>query len=283
MINHLLLAILCLVWGATWVVIKIGLEDSPPFLSAGLRFVIALVVLGAIVFLMKKPHPRGRLMWWRVLFPGTFMYFIPYASVYYAEQYIQAALASVLFATFPFFVAFLAHFYLPAERLTVIKSLGLLLGFAGVMVIFQDGLSVPDPRVIPAMFIALLSPASAAVASVWLKKYLASVDSFTATFWQMLVGVVLLLPLGFAAESLADFQWTVKAIGAAAFLGIFGSALTFVIYLHLLKTEEATKLSLVAFVTPIVTLIIGWIILGESLGVTTLLGGVLVLARRRRK
>jgi len=277
MIVHLLVAILCLVWGVTWVVIKIGLEDSPPFLSAALRFVIALVVLGAIVFAKRTPHPRGALMWWRVLLPGIFMYFIPYASVYYAEQHIPAALASVLFATFPFFVAVLAHFYLTDEKLSGIKILGLVVGFGGIVVIFLDGLSVPDPRVIPSMFIALLAPLAAAFASVWLKKYLATVNSFTATFWQMMVGVVILLPMGFAVESLSDFNWTFKAIGAAVFLGIFGSALTFVIYLHLLKTQEATKLSLIAFATPIVSLFFGWIILGENLGLETILGGILVL------
>ena len=278
MITNLLVAMLCLVWGTTWVVIKMGLQDSPPFLSAGLRFVIALVVLGVIVFTKKKPHPRGRLMWWRVLFPGIFMYFIPYAAVYYASQHIPAALNAVLFATFPFFVAVLAHFYLPGERLNVVKWLGLFGGFLGIVVIFHDGLSVPDPRVMPSMIIALLSPLAAAVASVWLKKYLTKVDSFSATFWQMAVGVVFLLPMGFALESLSDFRWTVNSIGAAVFLAVFGSVLTFVTYLHLLKTVEATKLSLIAFVTPVVAVILGWIVLGESLGAETILGGALVLS-----
>jgi drug/metabolite transporter (DMT)-like permease len=277
MTTYLLVTILCLVWGATWVVIKIGLEDSPPFLSAGLRFVIAVVVLGIIVVAGRKPQPRGRLTWWRVLLPGIFMYFIPYAAVYYAEQHISAALASILFATFPFFVASMAHFVLPGERINGIKALGLFLGFAGVVVIFRDGLMVPDPQILPSMGLALLSPLSSAFAAVWLKKYLTEVNSFSATFWQMIVGIVFLLPLGLAVEHMADFHWTVRAVGAAAFLGVFGSALTFVIYLHLLKTEEATKLSLIAFVTPIVTLIIGWIVLGESLTPVTMLGGALVL------
>ncbi len=278
MITYLLITVLCLVWGATWVVIKIGLEGSPPFMGATLRFVIALVVLGAIILVAKRPQPRGRLMWWRVLFPGVFMYTIPYAAVYYASQYIPAALNSVLFATFPFFVAILAHFYLPHERLDAIKLLGLTGGFLGIMVIFHDGLSVPNPRVIPAMVLALVSPAAAAMASVWLKKYLTKVDSFSATFWQMGIGLVFLLPMAFGWEDLADFHWTFTTVGAPVFLGIFGSAMTFVIYLHLLKTQEATRMSLSAFVTPIVTVILGWIVLDERLGVETLLGGALVLA-----
>lgn len=277
MIVHLLIAVLCLVWGATWVVIKIGLEDSPPFMAATFRFIIAVVVLGVIVLAWKRPQPRGRLLWWRVLFPGVFMYTIPYAAVYYAAQHIPAALNSVLFATFPFFVAVLAHFYLPDERLNAVKLLGLTSGFLGIMVIFHDGLSLPNPWVIPAMLLALVSPAASAMASVWLKKYLSKVDSFSATFWQMGIGVVFLLPMAFGWEDIADFRWTFTAVGAAVFLGIFGSAMTFVIYLHLLKTQEATRMSLIAFVTPIVTVILGWIVLGERLGLETLLGGVLVL------
>jgi len=277
MMTYFLVAFLCLVWGTTWVVIKIGLEDSPPFLSAGLRFVIAVIVLGVIVIWGKKPQPRGAVMWWRVLLPGVLMYFIPYAAVYYAEQHISAALTSVLFATFPFFVAAIAHFVLPEERLSAIKIFGLLLGFFGVVIIFRDGLSVPNPQVIPSMGLALLAPLCSAFASVWLKKYLSKVNSFSATLWQMLIGILLLAPLGLAMEDMADFQWTAKALGAAAFLGVFGSALCFVIYLHLLKTMEATKLSLIAFVTPIVTLIVGWLVLGERLSSATLLGGALVL------
>ena len=94
----------------------------------------------------------------------------------------------------------------------------------------------------------------------------------------MAVGVVFLLPMGFALESLSDFSWTVNSIGAAVFLAVFGSVLTFVTYLHLLKTVEATKLSLIAFVTPVVAVILGWIVLGESLGAETILGGALVLS-----
>lgn len=277
MVTHLLIAVLCLVWGASWVVIKIGLADAPPFMAATLRFVIAVVFLGALVFFGRRPQPRGRTMWWRVLAPGVFMYTIPYASVYYAAPFIPAALSAVLFATFPFFVAILAHYFLPDERLDIIKLLGLTGGFLGIVVIFLDGLSVPDPRVIPAMLIVLLSPAAASLASVWLKKYLAEVDSVSATFWQMTVGAVFLLPMAFGWEDPADFHWTLATVGAAAFLGIFASALAFVIYLHLLKTQEATRMSLVAFVTPLVTVVVGWLVLGERLGVETLFGGLLVL------
>jgi drug/metabolite transporter (DMT)-like permease len=277
MTTHLLIAVLCLVWGASWVVIKIGLADAPPFMAATLRFVIAVVFLGALVFFGRRPQPQGRTTWWRVLAPGVFMYTIPYASVYYAAPFIPAALSAVLFATFPFFVAILAHYFLPNERLDIIKLLGLTGGFLGIVVIFIDGLSVPDPRVIPAMLIVLLSPAAASLASVWLKKYLTGVDSVSATFWQMTVGAVFLLPMAFGWEDPADFHWTLATVGAAAFLGIFASALAFVIYLHLLKTQEATRMSLVAFVTPLVTVVVGWLVLGERLGVETLFGGLLVL------
>ncbi len=277
MLNFLLVVMLCLIWGSSWVVIKIGLSDAPPLLAAALRFSFAIVVLGGIVLLGRRPQPQGRVTWLRVLLPGVFMFTIPYSAVYYAAQFIPSALNSVLFSTFPFFVAVLAHFFLPDERLTWLKLLGLVIGFAGVVMIFHDGISVPEPKFVPAMLISLLSPASSAVAAIWLKKYLTRVDSVSAVFWQMLVGVSLLLPLGLSFDNVSDFHWTWVTISTAAFLGIFASALTFVTYLRLLKTEEATRLSLIAFVTPIVTLILGWLILGEQLGVEMLIGIALVL------
>ena len=276
MVNFLLIAALCLIWGATWVVIKIGLGDAPPFYGAAFRFLLAAVILGAVVSMGRRRMIRewGVLFW--VYLSGLFMYFGSYAAVYYSEQYIDAALAAIIFSSFPFFVAIGAHFHLPGERLSLLKVLGLVIGFAGIIVIFSGGLSRPAPEVWWAMFIMLLSPLSSAAASIMVKRHLTDHDPVVLNFLQMTVGVIVLFALASANENLGDFRWTSTSIAAVAFLGVFGSAFTFVTYYQLLKTMEATKLSLIAFVTPVVAAIIGWVVLGERPTITTILGAVLV-------
>ncbi len=276
MLNTLLLTALCIIWGATWVVIKIGLGEAPPFYSAAFRFLLAAIILGLMVWLGRRRISRERSTLFWIYLSGLFMYFGSYAATYWAEQYIDAALAAIIFASFPFFVAIGAHLYLPDERLSILKMLGLVIGFAGIVVIFSGGLSRPEPNAWWAMFVMLLSPLGSAVASIVVKKHLTKEDPVVLNFLQMTAGVIVLFALASVNENIADFHWTLVSIAAVAFLGIFGSAFTFVTYYHLLKTMEATKLSLIAFVTPIVAALLGWIILGERLTAATVAGAVLV-------
>lgn len=277
MIQALLIAGLCLVWGATWVVIKIGLSESPPFYGAALRFVLATVVLSILVAAMRRRLPRGRTVWTWMIVSGLLMYFGSYAVVYYVEQYINAALAAILFASFPFFVAIGAHVHLPGERLTPLKVLGLVVGFAGVVVVFGGSLTTPDTVHWWAPGVMLLSPLCSAIASIIIKRHLTSEDPVSINFVQMAVGTVVLLTMAFAAEDFASFQWSALSVGAVVFLSLFGSVFTFVTYYHLLRTMDATKLALVAFVTPIVASVLDWLILDAALGLATIGGAVLVL------
>ncbi len=276
--NTILIASLCLIWGSTWAVIKIGLGEAPPFYSAAFRFLLSMLVLGVVLWLGRRslPRDRGILRW--ILIPGFFMYFGSYAAVYYAEQYIDSALAAILFGSFPFFVAIGAHFYLPGERLSWLKMLGLMVGFTGIVVILGGGVSATDSVKLWAMGIMLLSPLSSAIASVLVKRHLTREDPLAVNFLQMLFGVILLFPLAMIRENFADFHWTVKSVSAVTFLAVFGSAFAFVTYYHLLRTMEAVKLSLIAFVTPVVAACLGWLVFGERFTLATVIGTILVFA-----
>ena len=276
MINNLLIAALCLIWGATWVVIKIGLSQAPPFYGAAFRFLIAVLVLGALMVVRRLSLPRSWSTLGWILLPGFFMYFGSYGATYYSEQYLDAALAAILFASFPFFVAIAAHFYIPGERLSILKILGMVVGFLGIVVIFRDGLASSTPGKWWAMGIMMLSPLSSAIASVLVKRHLKKEDPMVVNFLQMLFGVLLLFPFAFMSETFSDFHWTMTSILAVSFLGVFGSVFTFVSYYHLLKTIEVTRLSLIAFVTPITAAIMGWLVLGEKLTWSTAAGAMLV-------
>jgi drug/metabolite transporter (DMT)-like permease len=276
MINILLITALCVVWGATWVVIKIGLSESPPFFGAAFRFMVASILLATIAWLGRRRLVRdwANLRW--ILLSGLFMYFGSYAAVYYSEQYIDAALAAILFASFPFFVAIGAHFHLPGERLTGLKFLGLIVGFAGVAVIFGGGVTRPEPETWWAMLLMLMSPFCSAIAAIIVKRYLTQHNPVVLNFMQMVVGFAVLMVMATIYEDLADFHWSFVSVGAVLFLGIFGSAFTFVTYYHLLKTMEATKLSLIAFATPVTAAFFGWLLLDERLTLASIIGAIMV-------
>ncbi|HUU44738.1 MAG TPA: DMT family transporter, partial [Acidobacteriota bacterium] len=108
-------------------------------------------------------------------------------------------------------------------------------------------------------------------------RHLTREDPVSINFIQMAVGAVVLFTMAFAAEDFAAFQWTALSVGAVVFLALFGSVFTFVTYYHLLRTMQATKLALIAFVTPVVASVLDWLILDATLSLATMAGAVLVM------
>jgi drug/metabolite transporter (DMT)-like permease len=278
MIKVLLVGMLCLIWGSTWLAIKIGLEDSPPVLGAGFRFVLSCLILFSLVYWKRLPLTKSKRDWKNIIIPGFCAYFVSYGLVYWGEQHINSGLAAVLFATFPFWVAIFAHFMLPNEKFNLVKLFSLLVGFSGILIIFWDNLHLSgSTENALGMFALLSSGASSAYAGVRTKRDLHHVDPIVISAQQMLVGMLLLLIVGFTFEDIKTFQITQKSVGALLYLALFGSALAFSVYFYLLKTTDATKLSLIAFVTPIVALLLGWLMADEKVTPRLMLGAALVV------
>src|SRR6478672_11570945 len=122
---------LCCIWGSTWLFIKLGLANLPPLTFAGIRFVIACLILLLIIWLRRLRLPRARSDWILLALTGVMSFSINYGCVFWGEQYISSGLAALLQATIPAFGFVIAHFYLPAERMTPLKILGVVLGVFG--------------------------------------------------------------------------------------------------------------------------------------------------------
>lgn len=276
MLNFSLVALLCLIWGSTWLGIKIGLENFPPFLSAGIRFVIASVVLFLIAKVQKTRFPTDLSTCFRICVTTIFMYVATYILVYWGAQYISSGLASVLFSTHPFFVALFAHSILPAERFTFGKGVGLLLGIAGVLMIFSEKLGLGPDLAFWGMVALVASAATSGYAAVLVKRYLTELSPIVLSSMQMALAALLILSLGFSTEDVRAMRFTPSSVGSLLYLSLVGSALAFSLYYWLLKRMEATRLSLLAFVTPVVALFLGWATYGEKINVGTILGTALV-------
>jgi len=274
-------AAISIVWGSTWLAIKVGLGSISPVFGVAMRFTLAALVLFAILKLRGQP-----LAWERKNLPvflvlGFSSFSLPFVLVYWGEQYISSGLASILFATYPFVVALFSHRFLPGEKLTVFKVAGTLLGFAGVVVIFWADLAAGTAG-FAGMAAVVLSTVLQGFSLVTVKRMGTHIPPVQLTLGGMSVSVVVLWAMAFGLEDPGALRFDAAGIGSIVYLGTFGSVLTFVVYYWLLKRVEALFLSLTALITPILAVILGAIFLGEVLpggivsGAAMVLGGILV-------
>lgn len=271
--------VLCLIWGSTWLFIKVGLEDLPPFGFAGARFVIAATLLLTLAFIRRTPLPRDRRDWLHLAVTGVLAFTINYGLVFWGEQYVSSGLAALLQAMIPVFGLIIAHFYLPGERITVLKVAGVMLSISGLAVIFANQVTISGTRALWGSAALVLSAAAGAYSNVLVKAHGGHIDRVALAGWQMVFGLVPLLVIGaFAEGSLFNFNWTARAWIAVFYLAIVGSALAFFLYYWLISHMDVTTTMLIALVTPLIAVTLGIIVLGEHLTWRIAVGGACILA-----
>ena len=273
----LIYTLLCLIWGSTWMAIKVGLEDSPPLWSAGLRFVIAGLMVLVISRFRSAKFPRSWKELGKVAIPGIFMYGLSYMLVYRSEVYIDSALTAVLFASFPFFVAGISHFMLREESLNLWGWVGLVIGFLGTAVVSYDSL-LQSRFVFVGTLLVLLSAAASAYGTVYIRARLKQYDIAVMASIQMILGALIIVLTAFIFEPLNAFRITFKSVTALFYLAVFGTVVAFLGYYWLLKRLRAIIVSQIGFITPIIALILGYFFMSERLSFRAGIGSLLILA-----
>jgi drug/metabolite transporter (DMT)-like permease len=271
-------ALLTLIWGTTWSVIRVGLEGIPPFTGVALRFAIAAALLGALarrrgVRLGGRPYERR--LWW---INGLLSFAGSYTIVYWSEQWVPSGLTAVLFATFPLFVALLAAWWLPGERLGARGMAGTVVGFLGVAVIFSEDFSLLGGRQVAiASAVMLLSPFVSAIANVAVKRWGRGIPALSITTVPMAIGAAVAAVFALAFERDRAVVFDVRSVGALLYLAVVGSAVTFTLYYWLLRQMPATRLSLITYAIPVVAVAIGVLVFDEPMTTRTTIGGALVI------
>lgn len=268
---------LSVIWGSTWLAIKIGLQDLPPFRSAALRFIIAAAALYIWMRGKKITFPRSRKFLLQTAFLGLLMFFIPYALVYWAEQTIDSGMAAVMFSTMTFFVLFFAHFLLPDEKITLAKLFGIIVGFGGIVLAFWGSVDISGLRQIPGLAAVILSAVSGGFAQVWLKRTEPQMEPVHLVTAQIMFTAFLFLIIGGVGEQGASLSWTPTAVASFIYLALIGTALAFVIYYWLLANAQAITASYGIFAAPVVALFLGWLILDEVITIRVIFGTILLL------
>jgi len=272
-------AMLCVIWGSTWLGIKIGLQGAPPFLAAGLRFALASIVLLAAASLLRSRLPRTRAEWTLVAYFGIVLFTADYGLIYWGEgNGVESGLTAILFATLPFQTALFAHVLIRDDRLTAQKIVGVAVGFAGILLVFRGQLESAGLSKFFPMLAIVLSATCASSATVALKRWGHDTDPVSFNGFSMGVGAV-----GLAVVSAATGErWAVpswpEGILAILYLSLLGSVVAFVAYMWLLRRLPVTTMSYVILVTPIVAVFLGVAVGNEAFDPLALLGAAITLS-----
>lgn len=273
-------AIIYFVWGSTFLAIRIGVREVPPFLLAAMRFAVAGLVLYVWSRARGERSPSGR-EWTSVVLLAVLIFVCDYGMLFWAEQRVPSGVAAVMMATIPVFTALAEITLLRTQRLTVRLGLALLIGVAGVAVLVSDSLNLGGPPIdrkgAVALIFAAMGWSLASVLTLTLPLPSSKVMNSGA---QMLAGGVL---LGLTSGLLGEFRHfhpqavSLRAWVSLVYLIVAGSIIAFTAYIWLLHRESPTKVGTYAYVNPVVAVLLGYFLGGEALGARTVLGTLFVL------
>jgi drug/metabolite transporter (DMT)-like permease len=273
-------AIIYFVWGSTYLAIRVGVREVPPFLLAALRFIVAGLALFTWMRLRGTPAPNRR-QWAGAFILGALIFLIDYGGVFWAEQRVPSGVAAVVLATISVFMTLLEIIFLRTQRLTFRLGFALLVGLGGVAVLMNRSFSLGeapiDRRGAFALLVAAFSWSIAAILTRWLNLPASKPMSAAA---QMLAGGVQLFALAAVSGEFAGFHAqavSAKAWVALLYLIVAGSIVAFTAYVWLLHHESPTKVGTYAYVNPVVAVAVGYFFGNESVGPRTLAGTLLVL------
>jgi drug/metabolite transporter (DMT)-like permease len=273
-------AIIYFVWGATFLAIRVGVREVPPFLLAAMRFLVAGLVLYGWMIARGERSPSGR-QWTSVSVLAILIFVVDYGLLFWAELRVPSGIAAVMLATIPAFMALSEIMLLRTQRLTLRLASALLIGTGGVAVLVSDSLNLGGAPIDRLGAVALLVAAMGwSVASSLARKLPLPPSKVISSGAQMLAGGVF---LALTAAALGEFHnFHPETVSREAWLALLylivaGSIIAFTAYVWLIHHESPTKVGTYAYVNPLVAVLLGYFLAGEALDLRTILGTLFVL------
>ncbi|MDR7246247.1 DMT family transporter [Priestia megaterium] len=266
-----------LVWGYTWVTMKIAISDIPPFLFSSLRLLIGAIPLFIILIFQRKKLVVDRENFKSYLLMSLLMSLGYMAILTYGMQFVDSGKTSVLVYTMPIFVTIISHFKLD-EKINIYKMIGLIFGLLGLLFILGLEITNPDTKVIFGELLILISALSWGLANVFSKIRFKNIDVIHMNAWQLIIGALFLFVLSLILEPNYSVEWSNKALLSLLFNGLFSTAFTFVVWFWVLKKINASKASMALMFVPILGIIFGWLQLEENITISIVVGSFLICA-----
>ena len=269
-------ATIYLVWGSTFLVIRLGVRSLPPMLFTGGRFLFAGALLATIAVLLRERFPRTPLEW-RYMFAFSLLMITCSSGLStIALKRLPSNEGALLSAGSALWIAWLGALGPKGHKLTLRGNLGLLLGLAGVALLVW-----PRDTTSSGHFgwqsLVLIGSLSWAIGTVLYRNAALQVGPIALNAVMMLLGGTWLLLAGTATGEVPEWRWRADGLAAMAYLAVFGSALAYTAYTWLLKHSPADRVGTFAYVNPAIAAVLGWVVLGEVLAPTQIAGMLVVL------
>jgi drug/metabolite transporter (DMT)-like permease len=265
---YLALAAVCIIWGTTYLALRIAVLHFPPFLFTALRQSIAGLLLIGIFMAVAKPVWPSRNHIFRQAIGGFFMISLGNGLVAWAEMHIPSGIAAIICSLMPVMVILINLSINREERPTIPIFLGVLIGMAGIVMIFGEHVSeFSKSEYLLGIAMTVLAVLSWAAGSIWIKKYPNDVNPFINAGLQLFFGGLFLFPVSLMFDDLSQVTWSGEAFYSLLYLIAFGSIIAYASYMYALKKLPMTIVSLYAYVNPLVAVVLGWLILDEKLNV----------------
>lgn len=268
----------CLLWGTTYLAIRIALESIPPLLMTGLRWLGAGVLIVSTLKLRGIELPSMK-AWPQLAILGVLFMGFGNGGVVWAEQYIPSGLAAVLVAAIPFYMVGVERFMPDGEPLSTRQVVGLVIGFAGIVLLVWPELEAGSGRsFLLGVGATQLACLGWAIGSSYSRRRHAAENVFAASGLQMVLGGLIITMLGTLAGEWSAMAFTPRTLAAIVYLLFFGSIAGFLAYAYALKHLPVATVSLYAYINPIIAVVLGTLVLGEPLSPRLAVAGAIVFA-----
>jgi len=275
---YILYALMCILWGFTWMYLKISLQEMPLYKGLSIRFISAGTIFWIIYFIKGEKaqltKDLGRVYILFTLFNFSLCYYL----TYWGTKFVFSNLGAILWSLLPLCVAFMAHFYLPDDKLTRRKFGGIIIGLIGSILLFYNKDLLGQGQTFLGLLAILLSVILAAWPNVHLKMQKSEINPYHLNAVGMSISGLIFLIFALIFESQASIPLDNKNMFAIFFLTVPGTVVTWGIYIWLFNHLPVTQISYTAFYPPIIASIVGWFFLDESLPLIAILGSMLIIA-----
>lgn len=269
--------IVCVVWGSTYLAIKVGVQTVPPFWLAGMRFMVAgLLILGYLKF-KKTALPVGYQNYIPFFIIGFLLLVVGNGCVVWSEQYISSGLAALLAGTVPLWMALISILFVKSSKISTHVILGILLGFTGMLVLVEPRMGSFNFSSLKGIIGMLIAAISWSCGSIYTAHVGKRYDALVLAAFEMLFAGPVLLILALFTESFHPMQTSLNSWWSLGYLIILGSCITLSAYAYLMGQGHTPWASTYAYVNPVIAVFLGWLILREPITWNIWIGGIIIL------
>jgi drug/metabolite transporter (DMT)-like permease len=276
---YLALAAVCIIWGTTYLGLRIGVTQFPPFLFSIIRFLTAGPILILLVLLSGTSQWPDKKVLFNQAVSGLFMVTLGISIVGWAEMYISSGVAAIICSMMPIWTVLINVFVTKDEQPNWLIILGLVTGLTGIVLIFGEHLSeFSNSNYTAGILLTFIANLSWAIGSIWIKKKNTNSNPFLNAGLQMLFGGIFLIPFTLLLDDYSRINWNSSVVYSLAYMSLVGSVAAYACYSYAIKKLPMTLVSLYAYINPIVAVLLGWLVLDEKLNGRIALAIVVTIA-----